>query len=59
MRVSFRLLPLLFFLFVSIHAANAKDSAEVLALNAASSNAAVANTAIAELRIAALRGCEC
>jgi hypothetical protein len=56
MRVKFHLLSLLFFLFVSIHAANAKDSAEVLALNAASSNAAVATTAIAELRLAGPAG---
>jgi hypothetical protein len=56
MRVKVHLLSLLFFLFVSIHVANAKDSAEVLALNAASSNAAVARTAIAELRLAGPAG---
>src|ERR1044072_7805477 len=56
MRVRFRILSLLLFLFVSIHAAKAKDSAEVLALNAASSNAAVAKTAIAELRLAGAAG---
>ena len=52
MRVKFHLLSLFFFLFVSIHAANAKDAAEVLALKAASSDAATATMAIAELRLA-------
>jgi len=56
MRVKFHLLSLLFFFFVSIHTANAKDAAEVLALKAASSDAAVAHMAIAELRIAGPAG---
>jgi len=56
MRVKFHLLSLLLFLFVSIHTANAKDAAEVLALKAASSDAAVAHMAITELRIAGPAG---
>ena len=56
MRVKFHLLSLLFFLFVSIHTANAKDAAEVLALKAASSDTAVSTVAIAELRLAGPAG---